>query len=561
MMRIWKILSVLLLSTVLAGCAGIPMSGPVNQGSAVIEANNADIQFLPSGPSQDATQEQILRGFIEAASSPASDFAIARQFLTPDFAPQWDATAVVQVDSGLRSIQEVDAQISSLSFTLSATVDALGRYSDVTPERTVSYSYSFTQVDGQWRISSAPNGVILDRFTFDLVYAQYPLYFFDSSYTVLVPDVRFFPTGSLASTRIMKALLAGPSEWLAANGAVQTAFPPGTALVADSVPVTRGVASVDLNENALAADTTGIRRMKLQATASLQTVENITSVQLLIQGAEQEVGRADSVESLMPRPVDSRALVLTPDTFGYLTGAVIEPVTYLSSFIVSAQPSAVTVGPSARIAAMKTAEGVYLVRAPGGSSLIDGRANLIAPAIDNFGFVWSVPSNAPDQLRAISTDGSQTPVAGSWEEVGDISSLEISRDGARLVALVDTAEGFQLIARSITRDARNIPIAIGPSIVLGTLEGQALDLAWVDSSQVATLELDSAGVAHVTVFTLGGPSVKLAELGGVEVISLSGANTVSQIRVLSASGQIYTLRGGSQWQASGSNITALAVQQ
>jgi hypothetical protein len=465
------------------------------------------------------------------------------------------------VDSGLRTIQEVDAGLSSVSFTLSATVDALGKYSEVTPERTVSYSYSFTQVDGQWRISSAPNGVILDRFTFDLVYAQYPLYFFDSFFTVLVPDIRFFPTGSLDSTRIMKALLAGPSEWLAANGAVQTAFPPGTALVADSVPVTRGVASVDLNENALAADTTGIRRMKLQATASLQTVENITSVQLLIQGAEQEVGTADSVESLMPRPVDSRALVLTPDTFGYLTGAVIEPVTYLSSFIVSAQPSDVTVGPGVRIAAMKTAEGVYLVRAPGGSSLIDGRANLIAPAIDNFGFVWSVPSNAPDQLRAISTDGSQTPVAGSWEEAGDISSLEISRDGARLVALVDTAEGFQLIARSITRDARNIPIAIGPSIVLGTLEGQALDLAWVDSSQVATLELDSAGVAHVTVFTLGGPSVKLAELGGVEVISLSGANTVSQIRVLSASGQIYTLRGGSQWQASGSNITALAVQQ
>lgn len=561
MMRVWKVLSVLLLSTVLAGCAGIPVSGPVNQGSAVIDGDNADIQFLPSGPSQDATQEQILRGFIEAASSPASDFAIARQFLTPDFAPQWDATAVVQVDSGLRTIQEVDAGLSSLSFTLSATVDALGRYSDVTPERTVNYIYSFTQIDGQWRISAAPNGVILDRFTFDLVYAQYPLYFFDSSYTVLVPDVRFFPTGSLASTRIMKALLAGPSEWLAANGAVQTAYPPGTALVADSVPVTRGVASVDLNENALAADTTGIRRMKLQATASLQTVENITSVQLLIQGAEQEVGTADSVESLMPFPVDGRALVLTPDTFGYLTGAVIEPVTYLSSFIVSTQPSAVTVGPSARIAAMQTPEGVYLVRAPGGSSLIDSRANLIAPAIDNFGFIWSVPSNAPDQLLAIATDGSQTPIAGSWSGIEQIISFEISHDGARLVALVETAEGNQLIARSIARDARNIPSVVGPSTVLGNIQGEAIDVAWVDSSQVATLEVASTGVAHVTVYTLGGPSVKLADLSGVDVISLSGANTVSQIRVLSTSGQIYTLRGGSQWQASGTSISALAVQQ
>jgi hypothetical protein len=129
------------------------------------------------------------------------------------------------------------------------------------------------------------------------------------------------------------------------------------------------------------------------------------------------------------------------------------------------------------------------------------------------------------------------------------------------VALVQTAEGNQLIARSIARDPRNIPTVVGPSIILGNIEGKGLDVAWVDSSQVAVLELASAGVAHVSVYTLGGPSLKLADLAGVDVISLSGANTVSQIRVLSSSGQLYTLRGGSQWQASGSSISALAVQQ
>jgi hypothetical protein len=324
---------------VLTACSGIPRSSGVNQGSAVVPVEDDAIEFLPSGPVENGTIEQILRGFIEASSSPVSDYAIARQFLTPDFATKWDATAAVNVDSGLRNVTQTNESQGQLTYSLTAQVDAQGNYSDVSPTQSVTNDYTFESVDGQWRISSAPNGVVMDKFTFDQVYQAHPLYFFDSTNSVLVPDVRFFPAGASASTRITKALLAGPSGWLSANGATHTSFPPGTALVADTVPVSRGTATVDLNSAALSADPTVIRQMKQQLSASLQSVDNISTVNMLVDGATLNNAISSSIDSVMPKLVDSRPLVLTDKDFGYWTGSKVESVNQLAPTILASQPN------------------------------------------------------------------------------------------------------------------------------------------------------------------------------------------------------------------------------
>ena len=178
----------LLCVVVLAACSGIPRSSGVNQGSAVVPVENDAIEFLPAGPIQNGSIEQILRGFIEASSSPVSDYAIARQFLTPDFASAWDATTAVNVDSGLRNVSQTGENTGRLVFALTAQVGAQGNYAEINPAVPTTFEYTFQQVDGQWRISAAPNGVVIDRFTFDQVYQSHPLYFFDSTNTMLVPS-------------------------------------------------------------------------------------------------------------------------------------------------------------------------------------------------------------------------------------------------------------------------------------------------------------------------------------------------------------------------------------
>ncbi|MDH6531815.1 hypothetical protein M2119_000052 [Aurantimicrobium minutum] len=545
----------------LTACTGIPVEGSVQQGSAVVQADSGVIEFIPAGPLEDGTIEQILRGFIEAASSPVSDYAIARQYLTPSFATRWDANSAVHVDSGLRSITQTDTTAAELEFTLSATVDAQGRYAQAPANERVTYPFTFEEVEGQWRISSAPDGVVIDRFTFDQVYASHPLYFFDSTQTLLVPDVRYFPNGASSSTRIMKALLVGPSPWLAEGGAVVSAYPPGTALVADSVPVTRGVASVDLNENALNTDSAGIRKMKQQATASLQSVDNISSVDLLVNGTEQNALIADTVDAVMPPSVDSRALVLTSDRYGYISGGNIEQSSQLAQVMVALQPTAISVGFSGQLAAVLSPQGASFVRANAETVLADAREGLIAPSLDPFGYMWSVPANDPIGLLAVSTNGEQREVTVPWKNADEILSVKVSRDGARVVALVRDGAEYLLLASSVVRGEKSVPVSVGAPIELSLAEGVPVDIAWVDPTTVASLASSAEGTSHVVAQMIGGGYILQSALTAEEPISLSGANNVAGLRVLTAGGTLLSLRGGSLWQAMFVGVKTQAVKQ
>ena len=540
-------------------CSGIPRAGGVNQGSAVVPIEDDAIEFLPSGPVQDATIEQILRGFVEASSSPVSDYAIARQFLTPEFATQWDATTAVNVDAGLRTVVQNGENQGQLTYTLSALVDAQGNYSDVSPTLTVTNEYSFQQVDGQWRISSAPNGVVMDKFTFDQVYQAHPLYFFDSTNVLLIPDVRFFPSGASASTRITKALLAGPSGWLAANGAAHTAFPVGTALVADTVPVTKGTATVDLNSAALSADPTIIRQMKQQLSASLQSVENISTVNMLVDGATLNNAISSSIDSVLPKPVDSRPLVLTDNAFGYWTGSDVEPSVQLAPEVLAEQPSAITATSGNTLAAILTGEGASFIR-NGNAQLADSRAGLIAPALDPFGYMWSVPASQPGKLFVISTDGKQLQLDVPWTSAKSILSLSVSRDGSRVLALLETDGSYQLVVSALARGEKSVPEQLGIPLILSLAPGTPVAATWVDTTTVVSVS-SSNGVSNVRTQVIGGQGADLAKVTTGTPISVAGANTVAGIRILTAEGNVLTQRSSAQWLSAVTGVKTLAVQQ
>ncbi|MEG0028294.1 MAG: LpqB family beta-propeller domain-containing protein, partial [Aurantimicrobium sp.] len=430
-------------------------------------------------------------------------------------------------------------------YTQNALVDAQGNYSDVTPTQSVTNSYTFEQVDGQWRISSAPNGVVMDRFTFDQVYQAHPLYFFDSTNSVLVPDVRFFPAGASASTRITKALLAGPSAWLSANGATHTAFPAGTALVADTVPVSRGTATVDLNSAALSADPTVIRQMKQQLSASLQSVDNITAVTMLVDGATLNNAISSTVDSVLPKPVDSRPLVLTDKTFGYWTGTTVDTSTQLEPTMLAQQPTAITTSNGNVLAAILTAQGVSFVR-NGNAQLVDTRSGLIAPALDNFGYVWSVPAAQPNKLVVIPTDGKQIPLEAPWATADSILSLSISRDGTRVLALLETNGSYQLVVSALVRGEKSLPIQLGAPVSLSLAAGAPVASAWVDSTTVVSVSSDGAS-SNVRTQVIGGQSEDLAKVTTGTPISIVGANTVAGIRILTAEGNVLTQRSSAQW--------------
>ncbi len=90
-------------------------------------------------------------------------------------------------------------------------VDSSGVFSSATPNTRSNLEFSLRQENGEWRISSAPNGLLVSRTTFRTIFLNYSLEFFTSDFSYLVPDSRWFLRSSSTPTAIINELLAGPA--------------------------------------------------------------------------------------------------------------------------------------------------------------------------------------------------------------------------------------------------------------------------------------------------------------------------------------------------------------
>ena len=538
----------------LVGCTGIPRDGVVQVGTEIAPDDNPAPVFLPALPQEDASTDSILRGFIDASSSPENNYDIARQFLTPDFASSWDPTSGVTVDNGSgRTLTVVDEGTTLVAVTPIAEVSETGEYREVDASP-VPLRYDFALVGGQWRISAAPNGTVIDENTFNDVFNAQPVYFYDPGFRYLVPDLRWFPRGGSAPTKLVNAVLRGPSAWL--NGAVATAFPQGSKLTADAVQVVGRRAMVDLNSEALSADRQTLQRMKAQLLASLPAG---LSVDITIDHNSQAIDELQSGAPTVNPRVDARALVLRGGEFGFLaaTGRSITLLDGLSDRIAQLAPSAVTLSFGQGSAAVLAAAGMYVVRAGDDAELLDGRSGLLTPSIDNDDFVWSVPANDPSALVVYSPAGDATVLPTPWPEATSITALRISRDGARLIALLGAGSETRFVVASIMR-AGAVPTGIGAPVLLATGGGTGRDATWIDELTVASLSTLPSGEARIVVQEIGGVSSTLEAPASSRFIV--GSNSVRELRALTDTGSLEVQRGAG-WQTRIDDVTLLATQQ
>lgn len=547
-----------LLVVVLTACVGIPRTGTVQDGGTVEGGSgDVDVNFIAPGPADGATQEQILRGFVDAAASPQNNYEIAREFLAPEDRAQWDPDAGVTIDQGGRAFAAAGDGVQ-LTVNPVAAVDDRGEYRESANSSPLSWTYSFVQVRGQWRIAEAPPGIVLEASTFSDVFAAYSLSFFDPSFSRLVPDQRWFPSRASTATRIVGALLDGPADWL--KGAVATAFPEGTALTSDAVPVEAGTARVDLTKPALQADAVTLQRMQLQLSSSLvQLSGSVSGVAAVSNVAITVVGNSTQTVSTLtmaaPR-VDSRALVQRGDEFGFASGDDIEAVPGISAAVVAATADAGVLSADHGQAAIRSAAGVTVIQSDGDSRVVDTRPGLLPPTMDPYGFTWTVPEDAPTALLAHDAAGASVQVAVSWTGAASISSIQISREGTRLVALLRDGAQSRLVAAAIIRGDRNAPVRLGDPVELRVMSGSAVTVTWIDDITVGVL-LDDGAQTTIVSQQIGGRSAPVTPLS--EVVNLVGGNGLTQLRALTADGRLLLPRGAT-WQEAGSGVRFIATQ-
>lgn len=560
-------LAAVALVLVLAGCAAIPTDGSVKTGGVIDTETQVQSVFQPSGPQKGSSPTNIVTDFIQAALDPQNDYQTAREFLTGDVQQKWNPNDNVAVQLGTGRASLGPNNLVTYSTTLVATIDSTGVYTEQ-PRGTISPGFAPTfdlvqvEVDGskQWRISNLKDGVVISESTFDSVYAAHPLFFFAPGYKYLVPDVRWFPTTESVTTRIANALLAGPTSWLAAPVLV-TAFPPGTALEDTGVSVDSAVATVDLSQEAK-QNTAAIdrARMQQQMSASLTSVANVRSVALTVAGVSLAAPSPANLSSVQPS-VNPATLVFEKNALGFTTGGAISSIPGVSEKAKAIGIVGATYSDASTVLAARGTLGVYRVKSDSVAQLVDNRPGLADPSLDSTGFVWSVQKSRISSLRVYSADGSfkkmDVSTIGSTDHV---ISIDVSRDGSRLLLYLIADGAPRLVVAGIVRDPNNMPIKLAEPVSLAVSLNAPIDATWESDRAVAAIAGTGAS-ATVTEYQIGGPSTALGSVkDATQIVGGNGSQT--GLRVLDSAGDVWRATGtASVWQPAGYSASFLVTQQ
>ncbi|MGV0850901.1 MtrAB system accessory lipoprotein LpqB [Mycolicibacterium phlei] len=205
----------LLLTVVLAGCAGVPSS------SAPQAIGTVDRPAPPSlpKPTPDMTPDVLLREFLKATADPANRHLAARQFLTESASRGWDdAGSALLIDNVVFVEKRQPNRVS-----VSMRADILGSLSDMGVFETGEGALpdpgpiELVRTPDGWRIDRLPNGVFLDWQQFQATYKRHTLYFVDPTGTTVVPDPRYVAVSDpdQLATELVSKLIAGPRPEMA----------------------------------------------------------------------------------------------------------------------------------------------------------------------------------------------------------------------------------------------------------------------------------------------------------------------------------------------------------
>lgn len=320
-------LALALAALALPGCTFVPTSGPVVEGRTVVTGGSGSVvRVIARPPAPGATPEEVVRGFLAASASSEDDFAVARSYLTAPAAERWRPTSGIRVYD--TPVLTSASPLVRLAATLVATVDPAGHLTIAPTDAAIEASFGMMQTAGQWRIAEPPTGLLLTRGDLARGYRTLPTWYLGVGDDVLVPTGVTIPiTTAGGATVLTRSLLEGPPQWLAP--AVRTAFPDGTRLSIDAVPIVESTAQVDLDRGVLGIDSASRRLLAAQLVMTLTGLPGVTAVRvsvagqpLLVPGAVEPFTAADFADLL---PGTGTVTTLVASLAGQIVSTVGDP--------------------------------------------------------------------------------------------------------------------------------------------------------------------------------------------------------------------------------------------
>jgi hypothetical protein len=534
-----------------SACAQLPRDSQIGSGPNLEAGLETDyLYYSPSGPNEDATQEEILLGFVNAGTGPQNNYEIARQYLSDSLKTEWNPGEEVLIQDGTPVITLLDDNSASVLVRVSARINERGEYQSLPLGTTRQVEVRFDDSSGEWRISSAPNLTMVIRPVFDVIFQAYSIYFFDKQKKNLVPDVRWFPLRASTSTRLVSALLDGPSAWL--ETAVESAIPKGTRLTLNSVTVTDGIASVDLSARALSATAAAKQLIQSQIRETLLQLDSVFSVKVTIEraGIDQVASTLTGTESRLTRPI-----AMTNGSLVDFDGVNEVELGNSRNLIDRLGAQNFATNTAKKILVLTNSDGVYLSRLDRVTELpirLVAGNGFLPPVVDVNGFIWIVPADAEQNLIVFNSQGQRVNFSSNWLAGVNRLSFSISSEGSRIVAVTGSRIESRVRVAALVRTSEGAPEALGePFSPMQT--NSAFMATWVDSTEIGVLESPDSVFTQPWISVIGGDSRRLQTIsGGREMVSSGQA---ASVYIVDDFDTLFQYRG-SNWTRLRENIDA-----
>ena len=549
-----------LLTALLTGCSSLPTSGPVRAGRDLrADSDDVGVRVIGQPPVPGSRAQDIVRGFLQAGADFVNDHAVARLYLAPAARERWKpstGTAVYDRSEAPFSVEPTDDGNVELTATEVASIDGQGHYRRTPGGTRLTRSFPMTQVDGEWRIASLDNGLVLTQSDVQETFRQLNLYFLAPSRRVLVPDTVFLPAVPGLSTALVARLLGGPTEDLAA--ATTTAFRRGSSLAVSSVPVRDGIAQVNLDASVLQADGAARALMSAQLVWTLKQLPEFQGLQLLVEGDDLSVPGQGQVQSRDEwGSFDPGGLAEVVDGFAVRGGRLGRIAT--GRFTPVPGPAG-----SGHPALRRPAVSLDGAQAAGviddGRALVTGRlaeneafderlrgSALSTPSWDATGNLWVV--DAPVGRVWMIPEGPRDPVAVKVPRVaaGRVTGIRVGRDGARVAVIAGTGEQARLYVGSIVRGRGGSPSAAIEHLTEIFPELRSVrSVAWADATTLAVLGAQSGGQVAPFLTDTDGYDVAPVE-PETGLVSVVAAPQLRPLLAGTAEGRIAQYTAGRGW--------------
>lgn len=554
----------------LASCASVPTTGPVvpsDGGDSSADPYGQYVRLLPAGPQTGVAPEGLISDFLKDMGSFEEDHKAARSYMLPETQQEWRTGGSVMVFDNLNTV-DLEAEVSGDGLTatvrmrspLVATIDENGKYvpsrAGVLLDETFVLARENGDPEGEWRIRSLPDELILSRLDVERTYRPFNLYYYNAEDSALVPDPVYLPvsTDQLAE-RLLQQLVEGPTDWLAPS--VGTEFAEG---VPTSVEVDEERAVVSVGR--AGGDEF---RMGAQIAWTLRQLPEVQDFTLRVNGSEVAFAGAEGQSPERPRPASNFWQSVGPgavsqDVHAYYThegqlwsasdwdsDVIGEPErvpgplgagdVQLERFAVSVDErtvAGITLG-GGTVVTSRTSPGSQVVEV-----LDDGVfSELSWDAGGNLWVVEEVPENGEEEPEE--EPGGEAAEAGTtelWilrggEQVVrvDVPGLRneslvhfrVSRDGARAAVVTEVDGRRSLKLGRVVHDADG-QVSVEGFITLAQELENVTDIAWRSADQLAVLGSREGGTPQAFLVPLDGGTPPASVGNSVTgMVSLSGA--------------------------------------